>query len=47
MNCVGSVGVLMRFVWRSLGAGMGVLGWGWVGVLEKYSSIGDSSIRLI
>ena len=23
----GSVGVLMRFVWRSLGVGMGVLGW--------------------
>ena len=26
----GSVGVLMRFVWRSLGVGMGVLGWGCV-----------------
>ena len=27
--CVGgSVGVLMRFVWRSLGVGMGVLGGG-------------------
>ena len=27
--CVGgSVGVLMRFVWRSLGVGMGVLRWG-------------------
>ena len=26
----GSVGVLMRFVWRSLGVGMGVLWWGWV-----------------
>ena len=27
--CVGgSVGVLMRFVWRSLGVGMGMLGWG-------------------
>ena len=26
--CVGGfVGVLMRFVWRSLGVGMGVLGW--------------------
>ena len=29
--CVGwSVDVLMRFVWRSLGVGMGVLGWGLV-----------------
>ena len=28
--CVtGSVGVLMRSLWRSLGGGMGVLGWGW------------------
>ena len=26
----GSVGVLMRFVWRSLGVGMGLLGWGGV-----------------
>ena len=26
----GSVDVLVRFVWRSLGVGMGVLGWGWV-----------------
>ena len=25
---VGSVGVLMRFVWRSLGVGMSLLGWG-------------------
>ena len=25
----GSVSVLMRFVWRSLGVEMGVLGWGW------------------
>ena len=25
----GSVGVLMKFVWRSLGVGMRVLGWGW------------------
>ena len=24
----GSVGVVMGFVWRSLGVGMGVLGWG-------------------
>ena len=23
----GSVSVLMRFIWRSLGVGMGVLGW--------------------
>ena len=28
----GSVGVLMRFVWRSLGVGRGVLGWAGVGV---------------
>ena len=29
----GSVYVLIRFVWRALGVGMGVLGWGcgWVG----------------
>ena len=27
---VGSVGVLMMFVWRSLGVGMGVLVWEWV-----------------
>ena len=28
--CVdGSVGVLMRFVWRSLDVRMGVLKWGW------------------
>ena len=26
----GSVGVLVTFVWRSMGVGMGVLGWGWV-----------------
>ena len=26
----GSVCVLMRFVWRSLGVGMGELGWEWV-----------------
>ena len=24
------MGVLMRFVWMSLGVGMGVLGWGWM-----------------
>ena len=26
----GSAGVLMMFLWRSLGVGMGVLGWDWV-----------------
>ena len=44
----GSVGVLMRFVWRSLGVQMGVLGgsgvgvwYGWVGewVLDKWHSL--------
>ena len=30
--CVSTyVGVLMRFKWRSLGVGVGVLGWGWMG----------------
>ena len=29
--CVGrSVGVLTRFVWRSLGVGMGMFWWRWV-----------------
>ena len=50
VGCVsGSVGVLMRFLWRSLGVGMGMLKWGWVcvwgcgrvgeGVLDKWHSL--------
>ena len=49
VDMCGSKGVIMRFVWRSLDVGMGVLGWdecelwgvdGWLG---KFWESGDSN----